>query len=300
MNNNKTGAFITMRRKKLGFTQQQLAEKLNVSDKSISKWERGDGYPDTCVLLELAEFLNTTTDALLKGECKLEHNINTVEDVFNMLDDRVYQIPWDSFYQRRNKPAPFVLTPNVPDENLVKFLNSTKEIKTALELGCGEGRNAIYMAHQGVDVTAIDISEEAIANGIKRAQEQHSDVQFICNNVFNLDLTNEQFDFIYDSGMFHHLAPHRRITYLEFLDKVLEPKGYFGLTCFAWGENCADEVDDWEFYQKRRGGVAFSKSKLIDLFERKFYVLEIRKYEDNIPDTLQGVNFLWVCLFQKK
>lgn len=70
------------------------------------------------------------------------------------------------------------------------------------------------------------------------------------------------YDFAYDSGMFHHLAPNRRIIYIELLKTILKPGGYFGLVCFAWGENCADEVDDWEFYKlKKRVGVAFTKRK---------------------------------------
>lgn len=112
---------------------------------------------------------------------------------------------------------------------------------------------------------------------------------------------NETFYFVYDSGMLHHLPPHRRLTYIELLQTLLKPSGYFGLTCFAWGENCADEVDDWEFYkQKFNAGVTFSKERIIDLFEPNFDVIEIRKYKNLVPNTIQGLQFMWVCMFKDK
>jgi len=56
---------ITTYRKLCGMTQFELAEKINYSDKSVSKWERGDGMPDTFVLYQLAELFGVTVDALL-------------------------------------------------------------------------------------------------------------------------------------------------------------------------------------------------------------------------------------------
>ena len=51
----KIGKFIAQCRKKAGLTQMQLAEKLNMSDKSVSKWERGICLPDVSVYMELCE-----------------------------------------------------------------------------------------------------------------------------------------------------------------------------------------------------------------------------------------------------
>lgn len=63
-----TGKFISAQRKQLSMTQQDLADKLNLTNKAISKWETGEGYPDISVLPALAEVLNVTVDELLKGE----------------------------------------------------------------------------------------------------------------------------------------------------------------------------------------------------------------------------------------
>ena len=59
---------ITEYRKLCGMTQLELAEKINYSDKSVSKWERGDGMPDTFVLYQLAELFGVTVDALLYND----------------------------------------------------------------------------------------------------------------------------------------------------------------------------------------------------------------------------------------
>ncbi len=56
---------ISARRKELGLTQQQLAEKLNISDKVVSKWETGRSLPDTSLLLQLADALSLSVDDLL-------------------------------------------------------------------------------------------------------------------------------------------------------------------------------------------------------------------------------------------
>ncbi|MBO4932839.1 MAG: helix-turn-helix transcriptional regulator [Clostridia bacterium] len=67
MDNIKTGKFIAECRHRLGLTQQELADRLNLSNKTISKWENGAGSPDISNLAELAEILGVTADDLLRG-----------------------------------------------------------------------------------------------------------------------------------------------------------------------------------------------------------------------------------------
>ena len=66
------GAFIAALRKASGMTQKELAEKLNVSDKSVSRWERDDGAPDLSVIPVIAEIFGVTCDELLRGERRTE------------------------------------------------------------------------------------------------------------------------------------------------------------------------------------------------------------------------------------
>lgn len=224
--------------------------------------------------------------------------INNYDDIMELLDSQAESVSWNEFYELRKQPANFIIQNDVPDENLVDFLGKGLPITSSIELGCGEGRNAIFMSKHGVSVTAIDISTSAIENANRIAAQKGVSVDFRCQNILKGGITG-LYDFAYDSGMLHHLPPHRRLTYIELIKSVLKPGGYFGLVCFAWGENCADEVNDWEFYQQReRVGVAFTKERIIELFSPHFEVIEIRKYRNGVPDTIQGLDFMWTCLFR--
>ena len=64
----KIGKFIAEHRKRLGLTQMQLAEMLNITDRAVSKWERGKAMPDASIMLELCRILQITVNDLLHGE----------------------------------------------------------------------------------------------------------------------------------------------------------------------------------------------------------------------------------------
>lgn len=64
----KIGKFIAECRKNKKLTQAQLAEKLNITDKAISKWETGKGMPDSSIMLELCDLLGISVNELLSGE----------------------------------------------------------------------------------------------------------------------------------------------------------------------------------------------------------------------------------------
>jgi len=64
----KIGRFIAEHRKKNGFTQMQLAEKLGITDRAVSKWETGKSLPDSSVMLELCDILGISVNDLLNGE----------------------------------------------------------------------------------------------------------------------------------------------------------------------------------------------------------------------------------------
>ncbi len=75
MNQIKIGKFIAECRKKANLTQLQLSEKLGITDKAISKWERGIAMPDTSIMLELCDILDISVNELLSGEkINMENN----------------------------------------------------------------------------------------------------------------------------------------------------------------------------------------------------------------------------------
>ena len=76
MNLLKIGKFIAEQRKKNGLTQMQLAEKLNITDRAVSKWETGKSLPDSSIMLELCQILNISVNDLLSGEVVTMDNYN--------------------------------------------------------------------------------------------------------------------------------------------------------------------------------------------------------------------------------
>ena len=68
MDQAKIGRFIAERRRARGMTQRELAERLGVSNRTVSKWECGDGMPELANLLPLCAALGLTADELLRGE----------------------------------------------------------------------------------------------------------------------------------------------------------------------------------------------------------------------------------------
>lgn len=72
----RVGNFIMNKRKEAGMTQQQLAEKLNISFQSVSKWETGNAYPNVEILYDLATVLGVTTDEILTGSEKSEDGLS--------------------------------------------------------------------------------------------------------------------------------------------------------------------------------------------------------------------------------
>lgn len=68
MDQEKIGRFIASCRKEQGLTQAALAEKLNITDRAVSKWERGKGLPDVSIMIELCNLLRINVNELLVGE----------------------------------------------------------------------------------------------------------------------------------------------------------------------------------------------------------------------------------------
>ena len=92
----KIGKYIAGKRKALGMTQKQPAEKLNMSDKSVSKWERGVCLPDVSVYMELCEILGISINEFLAGE-----DIDA-ENVEKKSEDNIIQVTKDSKKKQKN------------------------------------------------------------------------------------------------------------------------------------------------------------------------------------------------------
>ncbi len=84
-----TGKFIAERRKALGLTQRELADKLNISDKTVSKWERGGGLPEVSLMLPLCKELDISVNELLSGKIlsAAEYKQNAEEHILSLIQE---------------------------------------------------------------------------------------------------------------------------------------------------------------------------------------------------------------------
>nr|WP_223187962.1 class I SAM-dependent methyltransferase [Streptomyces sp. CBMA29] len=210
---------------------------------------------------------------------------------------------WDGFYGDRERGAPFFV--DKPDESLVSCLD--RELVRpgrALDLGCGPGRNAVLLARRGFAVDAVDLSPAAVRWARERAREAGAEgIRFREGDAFALgegELSGP-YDLVCDSGCFHHLPPHRRISYLALLDRVLAPGGHLALTCFAAGA-MGSELPDADFYRDARlhGGLGYTPESLRRIFSGLTEV-ELRRMRDEPQDSPHfGEPFLWTALFRRE
>ncbi|MEU5011748.1 class I SAM-dependent methyltransferase [Streptomyces sp. NPDC021749] len=247
----------------------------------------------------------------------MDRHIRTVDDVLLLLDglfapeaDRWTAGAaswWDGFYADRSKPVPFFVAK--PDENLVSYLDRGLIAPgRALDLGCGPGRNALHLAARGFEVDAVDLSPAAIAWAEDRAREAGADITFRCGDAFTVVGTDDgalrgPYDLVYDSGCFHHLPPHRRISYLALLDRALAPGGHLALTCFAPdGERGGSRLGDADFYRRAaglHGGLAYTAESLRRIFADLTEV-ELRRMRAEPPESPHfGEPFLWTALLRR-
>ncbi|GGV64548.1 methyltransferase [Streptomyces longisporoflavus] len=257
----------------------------------------------------------------------MNRNVRTVDDVLKLMDslfapeaDRWTADAggwWDDFYADRDRPVPFFAAK--PDESLASYVD--RGLLTpgrALDLGCGPGRKALYLAARGFEVDAVDLSPAAVAWAGERAREAGADIRFLCGDAFALTEAETEaeagtaaetaavlggpYDLIYDSGCFHHLPPHRRVSYLALLERVLAPGGHLALTAFAAGaEGSGSELPDADFYRASglQGGLAYTPESLRWIFS-DLTEIELRRMRDEpAGSACFGEPFLWTALFRK-
>ena len=177
----------------------------------------------------------------------LRKPIHTLKDAERLECAPPDKIDWESLYANGKRNPPFLT--DSPDENLVGYFEQGYlKPGHAIDLGCGTGRNAVYLANRGYRVDAIDLSETAILKARSFARRSEVDVNFVVGSIFDLALPGGHYDLAYDAGLLHHLQPHQRPYYLEKVHTILKPNGMFGMTCFDTSGGVPKE--DWEIYEE--------------------------------------------------
>jgi cyclopropane fatty-acyl-phospholipid synthase-like methyltransferase len=224
------------------------------------------------------------------------------EDVLAMLDTLLAGREtqwWDGFYEDRSKPCPFFV--EAPDESLAQWVDEELvRPGKAVDLGCGNGRNAIFLARRGFVVEGVDFSQRAIDWASERIDAAGVSVRLRCQSVFDVDYAPGSFDLVYDSGCFHHLPPHRRRTYVELVTALLKPGGWFGPTCFR--PEGGSGFSDYDVYERRSlgGGLGYTEERLREIWSHGLQVRAIRQMNKPGDESDHfGADFLWALLARK-
>lgn len=229
--------------------------------------------------------------------------IYTTDDTLRLLDTLLAERGgrwWDGFFADRAKPCPFFV--DWPDENLVEWCDAGRIAPgRVLELGSGQGRNATFLAARGGQVDAVDFSAEALGWAADRAKAAGVSVNFQCSNIFDVAFAAGSYDLVYDSGCFHHLAPHRRQSYVDLVARALKPGGSFALVCFR--PEGGDAVTDRQVYENWSlgGGLGYSEQQLRAIWDAEPFSVEVLRpmaAKDGEGPTF-GRDFLWALLATK-
>lgn len=122
-----------------------------------------------------------------------------------------HQPPWDT---------------GVSPPELLEFIQ-TREPGRAIDLGCGTGTNVIALAHAGWKVTGVDFAPRAIKIAKQKVGQAGLQADLLVRDVTRLQGVNGPFDFALDLGCFHGIPQEGRTKYLEQLDRILAPGGFW-------------------------------------------------------------------------
>ena len=154
-----------------------------------------------------------------------------------------------------------------------------------LEVGCGIGLEAVFLAHQGFRVTGIDLGPRAISTARKLARLMNVRAQFRVANVLKLPFPRGRFDAAIDRGCFHLVSPAERVAYATEMHRVLKRRGRLIVRCFTPQAPTA-------------GPARLTRLQIRRVFESHFTVRSIKSY----PSLGNGMPPLplWWCEMRKR
>jgi 2-polyprenyl-3-methyl-5-hydroxy-6-metoxy-1,4-benzoquinol methylase len=146
---------------------------------------------------------------------------------FEVLYRNTAKVPWDT---------------KAPKETVVEWQQSGLVRGDVLDIGCGLGDNAIYLAQQGHRVTALDVAPTALITAERRAIDAHVDVRFAVSDATELAGYTEAFDTVVDSGMYHCLDDADKARYAAAVHRATRPGATLLLSAFS---DANAESGDW-------------------------------------------------------
>ncbi len=193
-------------------------------------------------------------------------------------------IRWENRYQTRDTPW----ETGHPSSELKRVV-AEEEIAPcpALEVGCGTGNNAVWLAQQGFAVTAIDVSQLAIETAKKKAAAAGVKVRFITGNILSSPDLVGPFAFYFDRGLYHHLREVDLEVYLRLLERTLKP-GALGLVLAGNART------------GRTGPPVVTEEEIRGELGRVCEILRLREFYFDLVGEGGGPHLAWSCLLRRE
>ena len=194
---------------------------------------------------------------------------NLMNEVYKNMS--LEEIPWN----REN--APELLVKLVENGEIQLPQEKAEHTCKVIDLGCGAGNYALYLAERGFDVTGVDFSPKAIEIAKENAQKRNLTCNFLVADIVkDLNEFGQTWDFSYDWGVLHHILPEQRQQYVKNVHEILNPDGRYLSVSFS--EKDSSYESSGKLRKTRIGSVLYfsSEGELLKLFEPYFQIIEIK------------------------
>jgi SAM-dependent methyltransferase len=196
----------------------------------------------------------------------------------------MFDFDWDSYYQ--SGAAPWET--KYPSTELRRVIAEEKlQPCRTIELGCGTGINAVWLAQQGFEVTAVDISPRAIEKARERAAAAGVKIRFAVADVLDLKEVSEPYAFFFDRGCYHVVREFDVQAYLRTLRQLTVP-GSLGLVLTG---NARETYED--------GPPIVTEEELRAELPPVFEIIQLREfYFDRLEES--DIRYpAWSCLVRR-
>ena len=195
-------------------------------------------------------------------------------------------IDWDAHYQSGEPPW----ETGQPSAELARVIGEQPiHPCRVIELGCGTGINAVWLARQGFDVTGIDFSRLAVEKARQRAAGAQVQVRFVVDDVLKLAEEYEPFPFFFDRGCYHAVRQFDAAAYVRTLQRLTTPDA-IGLI-LAGNARCPPP--------EGQGPPVVSAVELHAELEPAFQIVRLREFYFDTVEKIGTAHLAWSCLVRR-
>jgi len=143
-----------------------------------------------------------------------------------------------------------------PQSEIVHLAENGEIRSPLLDVGCGTGENALYLAGLGFEVVGIDIVSTAVEKALSKAKKRSLAATFLVWDALRLHELQKRFNTVIDSGFFHVLPDKKRPAFVKGLTSVLAPGGSYLMVCFSehepgsWGPRRVTQAEIRESFRQ--------------------------------------------------